>query len=458
MSPSEPGLFDSFELRGKWWLPNAPDYRVHGTLSYIPAQRIELHLDGKFQDPKIEDILRLHPFKTEAILGETVEEESITLYGAFASRVSRTDSFVANALFIGERFSNGSDLLISGALLDYSNLDEWASIRLIKMEKGETAESYRVAIPVSPISLFDMAQVGPFKKLDLMVGVQSSFVGSRFSAQLRTFFDCDFENSLSLDVAESTLYRMASLLSILQGEVTYSTKVRFKVFDKHNPDRTLLWFRVPRIKEPPVLKTHEMNLSLAELGSENAARLFGGWFTKAITLEPVYDLLVGTYTRQSERNKFRVLANALEAFHRTVQGGMYMSKEAYKPIRKALEAAIPPGLDADFHERLKAAIRYGYQYSLRTRLMALLRGLSDRTVEAAVQTDIESFIELVVSVRNYLTHFDEAGKPEILKDTQGIYNLNLRLRAVLIILLFTFLGLPEEKVTDGIVSHLQLAR
>jgi hypothetical protein len=123
---SEVGLFYSFELRGKWWLPDAPDDRVHGTVTYSPAQRITLRLDGKFQHPKLQNIFFQEPFKCECILGETVEEEFVTLHSVFASRVSRTDTFIASSLVVGQRFSRVSDLLISGALIGYTNLEEWA--------------------------------------------------------------------------------------------------------------------------------------------------------------------------------------------------------------------------------------------------------------------------------------------------------------------------------------------
>jgi hypothetical protein len=455
---SEVGLFDSFELRGKWWLPNAPEDRVHGTLSYLPAQRIELRLDGKFQDPKLQNIFLLEPFKAECILGETVEEEFVTLYRVFASRVSRTDTFIADALLTGERFSSASDLSISGALLDYTNLEEWASIRLLKAEEGATADSYRVAIPVSAINLFKVQDAGPFKKLELMAGVQSSFVGGNFSAQLRTFFDCDFQTPVSLRDAEGILYKMGNFLSVLQGETTYVKKVRVRVFRSNDSCRTANWFRTPRVKEPPILFSYDMNLSLRELGTENATCLFSEWFTNATLLDSVYDLLVGTYGRQSERTKFRALAQALEAFHRAVQGGVYLSKESYEPIRKGLCAAIPAGLEPDFQERLKGSIKHGYQYSLRTRLKALLGKLNNRTKEAVMREKTSTFINLVISVRNYLTHFDETEKPAIVKDAQGMYNLNQRLRALLIVLLLAFLGVPEDKVTDGVVSHLNLAR
>jgi hypothetical protein len=314
------------------------------------------------------------------------------------------------------------------------------------MEKGAAPDSYRVAIPVSAINLFNVQENGPFKKLELMADVQSSFVGGNFSAQLRTFFECDFQNPIALRDAESILYKMGSLLSVLQGETTHAKKVNFKIFGSGDSCRIASWFRVPRVKEPPILSSVDMNLPLRELGNE---------FANATLLEPVYDLLVGTYARQSERTKFRALSHALEAFHRAVMGGVYMPQKSYESIRKVLCTAIPAGLEPDFQERLKAAIKYGYQYSLRTRLKALFGKLSTRTIEAVVRTKATDFINLVISVRNYLTHFDDAEKPSIVKDAQGMYNLNQKLRALLIILLLTFLGVPEDKVTDGVVSHLE---
>ena len=88
----------------------------------------------------------------------------------------------------------------------------------------------------------------------------------------------------------------------------------------------------------------------------------------------------------------------------------------------------------------------------------LLEKLTDRTKEAVLREKARGFIDLTVRVRNYLSHFDEREKPAIVDDAHGMYNLNQRLRALLIVLLFTYLGVPEDKVRDGVVSHLNLAR
>jgi hypothetical protein len=457
MYSSEAGLFDTFQLHGKWWLPSSPQDRVHGTLSYTPSQRIELRLDGKFQDPRLQNIFLLQPFTSECILGETVEEEFVTLRDVFASRVSRTDTFIASALIIGERFSSASDCVVVGALLEYTNLEEWASIHPVKMEKGENPDFYRVDVPTISRTLFAVKHTAPFKELRLTAGVYSSSIGTTFSAQSRALFDCDFQRPVLLRDVEPIFMQLGNLLSILQGAGVYLKQVRLRIGTSDDSSRIGNWFRVLRIATPPVLSSSDMTLPFGQL-AEHASCLFGSWFGNAKTLDPVYDLLVGTYGAQSERNKFRALTQALEAFHRIVFGGVYATRESYKPIWDSLCAVIPPSLDQEFQERLKSAVRYGYQFSLRTRLKSLFAKLSDKTKEAVVREKRQTFINDTVRVRNYLTHFDETDRPDIVDNVQGIYNLNQRLRALLVVLLLTYLGVPEEVVRDGVVSNLKLAR
>jgi hypothetical protein len=400
---SDPGLFDGFELRGKWWLPNAPNDRVHGTVTYSPAQRISLRLDGKFQRPELQNIFARELFKAECILGETVDEESVTLLRTFALPGSQTDTFTANALITGERFCSAADFLISGALVGYTNLDEWASVHVLKTEFGANPESFRVVVPTSALNLLTVRDAAPFQELTLYASPQISITGSTFYAQMRTFFDCAFQKPVSLREAEIIFAQLGNLLSILQGEGTYLKKARLKIPTSGDPLRTANLFRAPRTAEPPILSGNEMNLPLREL-ADDAPCLVGTWFMSVSVLDPVCDLLVGTYGRQSERTKFRALAQALESFHRGAFGGVYMSQDLYEPILRVVSAAIPQDLEPDFQQRLKSAVQYGFEYSLRTRLRTLLQKLKERTKEAVVQEKTQSFIDLIVRVRNYLTH------------------------------------------------------
>src|SRR2546422_3085230 len=155
-------------------------------------------------------------------------------------------------------------------------------------EDGDSAESYRVAVPTSAINLFTVRDTAPFQDLTVFAGVQSSFVAANFSAHVRAFVDCNFQKPLSLHKTEGITGQLGNLLSVLQGEPTHATHVRLRIPGPDGLLRTANLFRVPRTTAPPIRSSHEMNLSLREL-ADDATHLFGSWFTNASLLDAVYD-------------------------------------------------------------------------------------------------------------------------------------------------------------------------
>jgi hypothetical protein len=451
-------LLDTFELRGKWWLADRPHDRVHGTVTYSP-QGIRLQLDGRFDRPEFNyPPVGMAVFRPECVLGDTVEGQHCTLYRTFVSHISATNaSVVANALVVGEHLNTLSDFSISGALLHYTNLEEWTCVRAWRPEIGTDPSHFRVVIPTDSTRLFTIRDTEYFRELALIVGTQSSLTASDFTAKTRTHFVCDFLKPVRLPEVQGAVGQLANLLSLLKSEPTYATRVRLKISDLGPAPRTADLFYEPGVREHRVLRSHEMNLALKEL-SDDAMTLFSSWFMHERELAPIYDLLAGTIynTQQNVFTTFLALAQAVESFHRRVHGGVYMSESTYAPIRDAICEAIPSNLEEDFQRRLKDAVKYGHQFSLRTRLKELLRMLKDRTVEAVVKEKPQGFVSLVVSVRNFLTHYDERNKPRIVDDPVGMYNLNQRLRGLLSVLILTHMGVPESKASDGIASHLDL--
>ncbi len=466
MHPGDKGLFETFELRGKWWLPDSPEDQVHGVVSYSAAGPIKLRLDGRFgaaesQDPS--EFLQnpyplLNRLKAECIVGETVDEEACTLYRGFPSHLSSTQTYTANGLIVGKRFNKVSEISVSGALVGYTNLEEWCSTAILKQEPGSDPGHFRIAVPTSPTSVFTVCDAARVRKLELLVQAQCSFVAGSFSAQTRAYFDIQFEDSLQLQEAEGLMGQLANLLTVLQGRPTHATMIRLKLAGSETPQNAVNLFRVPRTQSAPPVLAPEMDLPYTEI-SDYTSKIFRSWFINE-SLDPVYDLVVSTIynTRQSVYTNFLALMQAVETLHRRLYGGEYLADSPFQPIRDALCSAIPADLEEDFKQRLESAIKYGNQLSLRTRLKALLRTLSDRTKQSILGEEEKDFVHLTVRTRNYLTHYDEADRPPIIDDVHRMYNLNVRVRALLTILLLIHLGAAEDKVATGLAQHLSLAR
>ncbi len=67
VSNGELHLRQKFEIRGQWWIPNNPDLRLHGTLSYHPTERAILTLTGTFR--LFNAYLRTEVYQPEVVLG-----------------------------------------------------------------------------------------------------------------------------------------------------------------------------------------------------------------------------------------------------------------------------------------------------------------------------------------------------------------------------------------------------
>jgi hypothetical protein len=101
-------------------------------------------------------------------------------------------------------------------------------------------------------------------------------------------------------------------------------------------------------------------------------------------------------------------------------------------------------------------LQYGNELSLKSRLENLFDGIRrDHLHNLSGTDDSRRFIRSLVDIRNYLTHYG-GQKPPILESTVEMYNLNRRLTALLMLLIFKYLGLPEDLVFVPIVGHLRL--
>ena len=364
------------------------------------------------------------------------------MYRGFPSHLWSTQTYTANGLIVGKRFNKVSEISVSGALVGYTNLEEWCSTAILKQEPGSDPGHFRIAVPTSPTSVFTVCDAARVRKLELLVQAQCSFVAGSFSAQTRAYFDIQFEDSLQLQEAEGLMGQLANLLTVLQGRPTHATMIRLKLAGSETPQNAVNLFRVPRTQSAPPVLAPEMDLPYTEI-SDYTSKIFRSWFINE-SLDPVYDLVVSTIynTRQSVYTNFLALMQAVETLHRRLYGGEYL--QTHHPTNSRCPLLSDPSRSRGrFQAEARSAIKYGNQLSLRTRLKALLRTLSDRTKQSILGEEEKDFVHLTVRTRNYLTHYDEADRPPIIDDVHRMYNLNVRVRALTILLLI-HLGAAEK--------------
>ena len=153
--------------------------------------------------------------------------------------------------------------------------------------------------------------------------------------------------------------------------------------------------------------------------------------------------------------QFLTLARVLEAYHRWMYGGRYMSPEEYKPIRDRLKKAIPADITDEHRKSLEDRISFGYEYTLRERLNHLLSEVLVRyskTLDLLIP-DREDFVKRVKNTRNDLTHIIEGSEKKPTTDTNEQYVLIQKMKWVMFLCFFVELGLPSETVHELLTNH-----
>ena len=121
-------LFEDFELKGEWWLPQESGKRVAGTLSVSQdGLLLEILAPGTGAHP----LLNRPQFNPQIILGLTREGVPCTLYKSMQTSSGLTFGGVHNAeyspqfLFVFEHFNSPSEMNFQQASLSYTHLEEW---------------------------------------------------------------------------------------------------------------------------------------------------------------------------------------------------------------------------------------------------------------------------------------------------------------------------------------------
>lgn len=180
---------------------------------------------------------------------------------------------------------------------------------------------------------------------------------------------------------------------------------------------------------------------------ENFELVLNNWFNKNELLKPVYDLYFSTiYNPFTYLNhKFLSLVQALEAYHRKMYGGNYLSDEQYNRITSKIKSVIDEELTGEINNTFKQKLAYLNEYSLRKRLKNILE-IHEETTNLFIGNK-RDFVNDVVNTRNYLTHFDNK-LTEHAKNGRELYQLTLGLQQILNICLLYELGIPKEQIAE----------
>jgi len=455
-------LFDDFELKGIWWLPDNPDLQVTGTLKFENKNDISLDLLGAFRE--IKALGSGNIFQPEIILGISDNGKICTLFKNIEVQNQlnfpgiHKSKFRSNYLFIGKHFKNSEEIQFSSLQVNFTNLENWLAISPFSLDipkdiKGEWKVKHR----------WPMEFVAKLPELECVIESTHEFKTggdniTRILWESNAYLKITPNKSKYFDWFWSVIYDLCNFLTLLVDETIYIKRLKAYGDDveiapgKITKETVEIFFAQKKYNPKENIHPFEMVIPFPRI-SKDIERVLSLWFAKSQQLRSVYDLFFGIFYNPNMYLQFQFLSliQAVESFHRVTKGGKYLDDTAWKPYREKLANAIPTELESSHRESLKNRIRYGNEYSLRKRISELLESLDEEILSRLSPTK-KYFTGIIVDTRNYLTHYDDELKDKALKNADLYWGIQ-RLKILISILLLKEIGIQETLIFDSMMEN-----
>jgi hypothetical protein len=439
-------MVDNFEINGYWWLPENDTKKIPGILKFVADKEIELELIGSFYESTEQVFKGERSPNFDIILGESKGRKLTLLWSQEKDTEIVTDTSYIGSSFHCEYIINGihflsiDDIKFVQMNVNFTFLEDWISRNPFRRE-GNDVIRY-VKQPSHEI------------KIDKINSIISIWSGLSASTDIKTasmsvhsaFIIRPIGESKGLEWYEDVIDCLANFLTLAISKPVYP-RTKTSLSEGHKIE---IFSSIPNMLHIDDTHFSQMMIPYKDITSY-LVKFMNNWFNYSDTLKPVYELFFGTYYAQLYSHfYFLSLMQAIEAFHRRIYGdkGEYLSDEDYKPIRKHLTSSIPAnfpdGSDypSGFREHLKSNIKYGNEYSLRTRLKQLSSIWGSLDPLPGFYENTNDFINNIVFTRNYLTHYEKAAGCRVFEGNDLI-SINVILKSIFLIILLTHMGIPK---------------
>ncbi len=454
-------LFDNFELKGIWWLPETPDLQVTGTLKFENENDMSLDLLGTFRE--ITTLGSGNIFQPEIILGISDNGKICTLFKNIEVQNQlnfpgiRKSKFRSNYLFIGKHFKNSEEVQFSSLQANFTNLENWLAVSPFSQEiPKDTRDEFRLTHNWPSEFIAELSGINCIIESTHEFNIGGDSIKKVLWESNAYLKITPYENK-DFDWYWSLVYDLCNFLTLLIGDTIYIKRLKAIGDGEAAPGKNRrgtieIFFTQKKYNPKENIHPFEMIIPFPRI-SEDVERVLSLWFAKAQQLRSVCYLFFGTFYNPSMYLQFQFLSlmQALESFHRVTKGGKYLSDVEWKPFREKLANAIPAELEASHRESLKSRIKYGNEYSLRKRISELLENLDEETLSRLSPTE-KYFTGTIVDTRNYLTHYDDELKDVALKNAD-LYWAVQRLRILISILLLKEIGVQEKLILNSMMEN-----
>lgn len=445
--------------KGRFWLPASPHHKVDGDYDLIDEALGCLTLYDLIDTSVSTAIYWNEHFKRmqhPLIIGELRDSTFVALLQSSFRSISIDDTYVYDinvTLFTGTICLESEDELEFKTIsFSFDHLHLYSGTCNIEegLQFDPRSFSVKYATFTESFNLYDSLRCSFNYEFDSSF---SSYLSTSTFTPV-TFIEMESNTKMGiLDWLRIIDKNIGSFLTILVGK--YMCPIRVKVvFEFENkPYPIYVFCRVFR-KHSDL--SHNKKDYLKDL-MPDLKNYLAAFYSFSIKYQLIVDNYLSLYKFDTVLEyKYLSAVYSIETYSRYVnQNHFFFSKEEFentfhRPLIAYINSTISGDTNVDYVDRLKNAIKYSNELSLR----ALLKKLINETIDVfgeIFKDKVSDLAAKIVITRNWYTHFTKELEPSAAKG-YDLYELYKKTRILFEILLFRQINMPDDVIIKTVKS------
>jgi hypothetical protein len=373
--------------------------------------------------------------------------------------------FISNLAFIGDFFVSESELFHS-ARIGLSNLELWKDSRpydegvptkdsdgVLKTSITHScppSKKYYISAIEASIYFFNgFSSTSPDSATRSIKNEESILIIPRRKKEANWYL----QTVLSLNI-------LISSLSALPGTVDYISlrkkKSRIKTSSIHDPVVSAFGSSATA-NEVKSFSAHDVIVS-SPIITHRTKHILNCWFQRSDSSKTAAIMLHSIRLRKPTMDiGLLIRVQAFEAWMQGRPNTAYISKAAYRKIRKKmLEAAELPD-NEQFLQSLMNSLNFGNEKSLSEKLKGVTEDMNEVLASRILCMDIDEFCSQVASTRNYMAHRPKKTTKNVRKSGKPLYDLCDSLEWFMWYLVVSEIGVPESVLNKAVTKHSRIS-
>lgn len=453
-------MVENFTTKGIWWIPSKPNKKLPGILSYDPFFGAKLEIiGGSFEEiNELQNIKRFEIICGFAGAAKFTLRDCITESFSIQSPGTLTITYLANIVFKGFTFEKPSDIMFNKVKLDYNYLLSWANqsnLEKIFIDNENSIEENFEGIKRIKSSPIEIMIASEKLKISLVspVSIKANLKrGDEITLKTETYLEIEPTEKTSFEEFIKIAEKLQRFLTLAIDRPIQIIKFRGEI--KNEKDKVIeeaevfLPLQKDLLKDDDFVHPSFMPFSL-EMISDRFSIILNKWFEKYELLNPIYDLYFAIRFNPAMyiELKFLNFIICIESYHRRIYDGTYLPDQEFQEFVDLVKKAITDSNDEDYHDFIQdfiQSLEYENELSLRKRLKLLINKHDD--IYCRFIKNKGEFISSVVSTRNYRIHLDERLKKYAVKNSEELFEMNLKLNLLLDVCIYSELDFGNKEI------------